>query len=229
MNEHELQGRYRLGDEKCKWTDHGARGSYDLRDAISPSSRRKCLAALACIDRQYELQGRSRLGNEKCTWAEHAARGPYRMREAAKREFAPVVVFVGPARPAVSHIGGPSLFVVSNDLKFGHPVTATISARYLWALSKNSKRMRHDLSILGTGFLGLSDLGHFPKKANECDTTCLFWAPAFWATHILGTFQKKQTNATRLVHFGHGGFWATQIWAPASGPQICAPARDKRQ
>ena len=124
---------------------------------------------------------------------------------------------------------GPSLFVVSNDLKFGHPVTATISARYLWALSKNSKRMRHDLSILGTGILGLSDLGHFPKKANECDTTCPFWAPAFWATHNLGTFQKKQTNATRLVHFGHGGFWATQIWAPASGPQICAPVRDKRQ
>ena len=163
-------------------------GSYDLRDANSPSPRRKCLAALSCIGRQYELQGRSRLGKEKCTWAEHAARGPYRMREAGKREFAPVVVFVGPALPAVSHIGGPSLFVVSNDLKFGHPATATISARYLWALSKNSKRMRHDLSILGTGLLGHSYFGHFPKKANECDTTCPFWAPVFWATHILGTF-----------------------------------------
>ena len=89
---------------------------------------------------------------------------------------------------------GPSLFVVSNDLKFGHPVTATISARYLWALSKNSKRMRHDLSILGTGFLGLSDLGHFPKKANECDTTCPFWARGVLGHSDLGT-----------------GFWTTNM------------------
>ena len=135
------------------------------------------------------------------------------MREAAKREFAPVVVFVGPALPAVSHIGGPSLFVVSNDLKFGHPATATISARYLWALSKNSKRMRHDLSILGTGLLGHSYFGHFPKKANECDTTCPFWAPPsgpliFWALSKKGKRMRHHlsilgTGGSGPLRFGH--------------------------